>query len=57
MAAPPQKAPPRTPQAPGTLWDWWLILLALLVWNAVSLFPHRVPSSPRQNILGLRHFW
>jgi len=31
MASPPQKSPPRTPQAPGALWVWWLILLVGLL--------------------------
>jgi cell division protease FtsH len=44
MATPPQKSPPRTPQAPGALWIWWLILLGLLVWNAVSFYPTPRPE-------------
>jgi cell division protease FtsH len=44
MASPPQKAPPRTPQAPGALWVWWLILLALLIWNAVAFLPTPRPE-------------
>jgi cell division protease FtsH len=44
MATLPQKSPPRTPQAPGALWIWWLILLGLLVWNAVSFYPTPRPE-------------
>jgi cell division protease FtsH len=44
MASPPQKSPPRTPQVPGALWTWWLILLGLLVWNAVSFLPAPRPE-------------
>jgi cell division protease FtsH len=44
MASPPQKSPPRTPQTRGTLWVWWLVLLALLIWNAVAFLPTPRPE-------------
>jgi cell division protease FtsH len=44
MDSPPQKSPPRTPQTPGALWVWWLVLLALLIWNAVAFLPSPRPE-------------
>jgi cell division protease FtsH len=44
MASPlqePQRGMPRTPRA---LWGWWLVLLALLVWNAVTFLPAPRPE-------------
>jgi ATP-dependent Zn protease len=37
----PQRGMPRTPRA---LWGWWLVLLALLVWNAVTFLPAPRPE-------------
>ena len=44
MASPSQQSPRGTPQTPRALWFWWLILLALLVWNAVTFFPAPRPE-------------
>ena len=44
MASPPQKSPRGTPQTSRTLWVWWLVLLALLVWNAVTFLPTPRPE-------------
>jgi cell division protease FtsH len=44
MDSPPQKTPPRTPQTPGALWVWWVILLALMIWNVVAFFPPARPE-------------
>src|SRR4029453_11356059 len=44
MASPSQQSPRGTPQTPRVLWFWWLILLALLVWNAVTFFPTPRPE-------------
>jgi cell division protease FtsH len=44
MASPPQKSPRGTPQTPRALWVWWLVLLALLVWNAVTFLPTPRPE-------------
>jgi len=32
------------PQTPRALWGWWLVLLALLVWNAVTFLPAPRPE-------------
>src|SRR5512132_4721084 len=44
MASPSQQSPRGTPQTPRALWSWWLILLALLVWNAVTFIPAPRPE-------------
>src|SRR5262245_37421567 len=51
MASPPQKSPRGMPQTPGgtpqtprALWVWWLVLLGLLVWNAVTFLPTPRPE-------------
>lgn len=44
MASPPQDSQRETPRAPGALWFWWLVLLALLVWNAVTFLPTPRPE-------------
>jgi hypothetical protein len=50
MASPPQKSPPRTPQAPGALWVWWLILLVgLLLGVAGASFA----AAPRRWLVGV----
>jgi hypothetical protein len=47
MASPPQEPQRGMPQTPRPRWGWWLVLLALLVWNAVILLP---TSRPEVNI-------
>src|SRR5437870_5794881 len=45
IASPSQQSSRGTPQTLRALWFWWLILLALLVWNAVTFFP-----APRREV-------
>jgi hypothetical protein len=44
MASPPQERQRGMPQTPRALWGWWLVLLALLVWNAVTFLPAPRPE-------------
>jgi hypothetical protein len=44
MASPPQEPQRGMPRTPRALWGWWLVLLALLVWNAVTFFPALRPE-------------
>ena len=44
MASPPQEPQRGMPQTPRALWGWWLVLLALLVWNAVTFLPAPRPE-------------
>ena len=44
MASPPQGSQRGMPQTPRALWGWWLVLLALLVWNAVTFLPAPRPE-------------
>jgi cell division protease FtsH len=44
MVSPPQESPRGTPQTPRALWFWWLILLVLLVWNAMTFLPAPRPE-------------
>jgi FtsH Extracellular len=44
MASPPQEPQRGRPQTPRALWGWWLVLLTLLVWNAVTFLPTPRPE-------------
>ena len=44
MASPPQEPQRGMPRTPRALWGWWLVLLALLVWNAVTFLPAPRPE-------------
>jgi hypothetical protein len=44
MASPPQEPQQGMPQTPRALWGWWLVLLALLIWNAVAFLPTPRPE-------------
>jgi cell division protease FtsH len=49
-----QQKPPETPLRPNRSWIWWLILLALLVWNIFLFLPTSRPevSIPYSTFLG-----
>jgi cell division protease FtsH len=47
MESLPQEPKRGMPQTPRALWVWWLVLLALLVWNAVAFLP---AARPKVNI-------
>jgi hypothetical protein len=44
MALPPQEPQRGMPRTPRALWGWWLVLLTLLVWNAVTFLPAPRPE-------------